>query len=121
MTLEALATKWLSVSAKTHKDHSNNESRVRKLFGDELKQVGRQWVLTTGARYGMPRTLRTHELTQAMLTELKAQRMAEGSSAGTINREMSLLQSLLGFAESLGAPMPPKPIKWSHETTVPRP
>ena len=48
-----------------------------------------------------------------MLSTLKAERMAEGSSAGTINREMSLLQSLLGFGESIGAPMPSVPIKWS--------
>jgi integrase len=113
ITMWALAQSWLTASKATHKDHRNNESRVRKLFGIELQQRGRTWVECPGARFGIPKDLMTHQVSQAMLSALKTRRLEEGCKAGTINREMSLLQSLMGFAESLGCPAPLVPIKWS--------
>ncbi|VVE55818.1 hypothetical protein PHO31112_05032 [Pandoraea horticolens] len=67
---------WLEASEISHK---NNESRVRKLFGDELRQVGNRWEMVEGARYGLPKTLMVHEVTQATLVELKGARLCEGN------------------------------------------
>jgi integrase len=113
MTLHAVAGKWLDASALNHKDHRNNESRVRKLFGDELKQKGKEWELVEGARYGLSKTLMVHEITQGTLADLKAARQGEENTPGTINREISLVQTLMGFAASLTVVMPTKPIVWS--------
>ncbi len=119
MSMWDLAQSWLTASRATHKDFRNNESRVRKLFGTELQQKGREWVEKPGGRYGITKGLKTHEITQALLSTLKAERIKEGCKAGTINREMSLLQSLLGFAESLGAPSLPRRSSGAPGTTVP--
>lgn len=113
LTLHEVATKWLGASKLHHRDHRNNESRVRKLFGDELVQKGREWVLVEGNRYGLSKTLMVHELTQGILADLKAERQKEENSSGTINREISLVQTLMGYAQSLSVVMPAKPIIWS--------
>jgi hypothetical protein len=113
-TLYEIALKWLEASETTHADHKNNLSRVRKLFGDELVQKGREWVLVEGNRPGLPKTLMVHEITQETLVMLKAARLKEGNSAATINREISLVQSLMGYAQSLSIVMPTKPIIWSE-------
>ncbi|WP_261503555.1 tyrosine-type recombinase/integrase [Burkholderia multivorans] len=113
LSLYQVAEKWLAASEITHRDHKNNTSRVRKLFGDELVQVGRTWELVEGNRYGLPKTLMVHELTQGHLIELKSRRMAEGNSPATINREISLVQTLVGYAASLNVVMPSKAIIWS--------
>lgn len=113
-TLYAIALKWLEASETTHADHKNNLSRVRKLFGDELVQEGRAWVLKEGNRPGLPKDLMIHEITQETLVTLKGHRMKEGNSAATINREISLVQSLMGYAQSLSIVMPTKPIVWSE-------
>ncbi|MCE4059887.1 site-specific integrase [Pandoraea sputorum] len=112
-TLHAMAEQWLDASEITHADHKNNVSRVRKLFGDELQQRGKVWQLAEGARYGLPKALLVNEMTQAALVELKAERIREGSSAGTINREITLVRTLMGYAASLNVLMPSKPIIWS--------
>lgn len=112
-TVHAIAQQWLEASEVTHKDHKNNASRVRKLFGEELRQVGKDWELVEGARYGLPKTLMVHEVTQATLIELKAARLREENSGATINREISLVQTLMGYAASLNVVMPSKPIIWS--------
>lgn len=113
-TLYAVALKWLETSKFIHADQHNNASRVRKLFGDNLRQSGRVWKLTEGARYGLPKTLMIHEITQATLLELKAARLSEENAAATINREISLVRTLLDYAASLDVVMPPKPIVWSN-------
>lgn len=113
MTVYALAQQWLAASEITHKDHKNNASRVRKLFGEELKQKGKTWELVEGARYGLPKSLMIHEVTQATLIELKSARLREENSGATINREISLVQTLMGYAASLNVVMPTKPIIWS--------
>lgn len=115
MTLYALAQAWLSVSAQTHRDHHNNVSRVRKLFGDELRQVRwQQWQLVRGTRHGLSRDLLVASLTQAHLVGLKAARLKEGVSFATVNREMALVQSLIGFANSLNVLTPNPPLVWSY-------
>lgn len=114
MTLHALAQSWLAVSELTHRDHRNNVSRVRKLFGDELRQVWGGWQLTVGARYGLPKDLSVEELSQEHLVRLKAARLAEGVTAATVNREMSLVQTLIGYAKSLSVVTPNPPLVFSH-------
>lgn len=114
MTLYGLAESWLSVSELTHRDHRNNVSRVRKLFGDELRQVRGQWELTVGARHGIAKDLPVEGLTQEHLVRLKAARLAEGVSAATVNREMSLVQTLIGYAKSLSVVTPNPPLVFSH-------
>lgn len=115
MTLYALAQAWLSVSEKTHRDYRNNVSRVRKLFGDELRQVRwQQWRLVEGIRPGLPRDLPVASLTQAHLVGLKAARLNEGVSFATVNREIALVQTLIGFANSLNVLTPDPPLVWSY-------
>lgn len=114
MSLHEVALKWLEASEVMHKDHKNNLSRVRKLFGDELVQKGREWVLVEGKRPGLSRDLMVHDITQGTLVDLKTARMGEGNSPATINREISLVQSLMGYAQSLSVVMPAKPIIWSE-------
>lgn len=116
MTVSDLAIKWLESSQMALRDHTNNESRVRKLFGDELKQKGHNnWVLVVGARKGLSRDLMVHEVTQDTLMTLKASRVTEGNSAATINRELSLIQTLMGYAEALNVVLPARPIVWSQK------
>ncbi|MDR5812036.1 site-specific integrase [Caballeronia sp. LZ033] len=114
MSLYEVAQKWLVASEITHTDHKNNLSRVRKLFGDEMQQRGTSWVLAEGARPGLSKDLMVHEVSQAVLVDLKNKRLTEKNSAGTINRELSLVQALMGYAQSLGVVMPSKPIVWSE-------
>ena len=115
MTLSALADSWLSMSEKTHRDHRNNISRVRKLFGDKLSQgKGRQWRLTPGARWGMPRNINVADLTQAHLVELKNARLGEGVSFATVNREIALMQTLVGYAKSISVLTPEPSLIWTH-------
>jgi len=114
-TLYWLAQEWLKASEINHKDHRNNQSRVRKLFGDELQMQGRDWVLVEGARAGLPKDLLVQDLTQEMLTRLKTSRLAEGVAPATVNREMSLVQSLIGYAPSLSVVTPNPPIVWSNK------
>lgn len=114
-TLYDLAQAWLSVSEKTHRDHRNNVSRVRKLFGGRLHQTRWQhWHLVEGSRAGLPRDLHVASLTQAHLIELKAARLKEGASFATVNREIALAQTLIGFAKSLNVLTPDPPLVWSY-------
>lgn len=115
MTVFDLAQAWLKTSSTTHADYKGNVSRVRKLFGGEMQQQGTTWVEVEDARYGLQKDLMTHDLTQAMLMDLRNARIDEGCAPGTINREMSLLQSLMGYAESLSVVRPERPIVWSHK------
>lgn len=115
LTLYELAQSWLCVSERLHRDHRNNISRVRKLFGDELRAVRWQkWQLVEGTRPGLPRDLPVASLTQAHLVALKAARLKEGVSFATVNREMALVQTLVGFANSLNVLTPDPPLVWSY-------
>lgn len=130
MTLYALAQKWLAASKITLKDTRVNESRVRKLFGDgmEWRRTGQRvpnaagqqvheykWVLVEGLRKGLSKTMLVHEVTQMALMDLKTKRMEEGMAAATINREVALVQTLLGYAASLDVVVPAKSIVWSNK------
>jgi integrase len=113
MTLYEVSKKWLEVSEMTHRDHQSNLSRARKLFGAECQRRGAEWVLVEGARFGLPKTLMVHDITQSMLHDLKAARVAEGNTTATINRELGLIHTLMGYAKSLDIVMPSKEIVWS--------
>jgi integrase len=133
MMLGDLAAAWLESARIAHRDWKNDESRVRKLFGRTLKEVrtvdagkvvGRDWVETqatyphpiTGEevpRFALDPSLKVHELSQALMLELRDARYREGNSPATINREMALVQSLLSYAESLQVVTPQPPLKFS--------
>jgi integrase len=115
MTVFDLAHAWLKTTEYTHKDHKGNVSRVRKLFGNELRQQGKEWVEVPGARFGISKTLMVHDVKQGLLLELRDARIEEDCAPATINREMSLLQSLMGYAESMSVVMPERPIVWSQK------
>jgi integrase len=115
-TLWEVAQKWLASSEHALKDHKNNVSRVRKLFGIEMVQEGKgNWVEVEGKRYGLSKTLYVHEVTQDTLMTLRDTRVREGNSPATINREMSLMQSLMGYAADMRCVMPAVPIVWSQK------
>lgn len=122
MTLHALAQQWLKITETTHRDKKVNQSRVRKLFGDQMElrcaKDGREWVLIPDARPGLSKDLMVHELTQAHLMTLKAERLAEGVAPGTFNREVSLVQALIGYAKSIAVLTPEVPIVWSSRRNV---
>ena len=67
-----------------------------------------------GARPGLPRDLPVASLTQAHLVSLKGARLSEGVSFATINREMALVQSPIGYANSLNVLTPEPPLVWSY-------
>ncbi|SPA50636.1 tyrosine-type recombinase/integrase [Cupriavidus taiwanensis] len=119
LTLYVVAQMWLTETQKVLSDTRNNASRVRKLFGTELVWTkikghpdGGEWTPRENARYGLSKTMMVDELTQADLLSLKRERLTEGNSPSTINREMALVQSLLGFAEAMGVSMPARAIIW---------
>lgn len=99
-TLGEVADLWLQhVSALTSKDHDNNITRVRKLFGERKEKGGE---VKAGARPGLKRDLELQRLTSAMLVDLKESRIAEGIQPSTINRELALVQALLRYAKAKG-------------------
>ncbi|MEJ8822241.1 site-specific integrase [Variovorax humicola] len=115
-TLGSLGDMWLAASKEHHRDAGNNASRLRKLFGEELQrdpETPKAWKLVEGARAGLPRDLPVHELTQGMLMTLKGKRKTEGNTQSTINREISLLQSLFKFAAAHNIVLPNPAIQWS--------
>lgn len=113
MTLYALAESWLKASERVHRDYRNNISRVRKLFGDELRQVRGRWQLASDVRPGLPKDITVAALTQTHLVNLKAARLKEGLSFATVNREIALVQTLIGYAASLMILTPEPPLVWS--------
>lgn len=115
LTMGGLADLWLQASESSHRDFKNNASRVRKLFGEELELVKGSWVLKVEARAGLDRDLPVQDLTQEHLHRLKAERIKEGNSPSTFNREVSLVQSLLGYAKTLNIVLPAQAIIWSQK------
>lgn len=104
LALHAVAQMWLKEAVRSHPDPADCTRRVRKLFG-----IG----AAHGAHYALPKTLMVHELTQTTLEELKAARERDGGDGTTINRELSMLQTLLAYAQWLGASMPmPGRLDW---------
>ncbi|OUL98768.1 hypothetical protein [Variovorax sp. JS1663] len=93
-----VAESWLARSASALKDHKNNVSRIRKLFGREMRLVGETWTECTSGRYGLPINMTIRELTAEVVEELKAARIREGQSPATIAREESLVRMLIEHA-----------------------
>lgn len=113
VTLGTVAEQWLAESATQHRNHTNNVYRVRKLFGDSTRRINGVWTVVEGTRPGLSRAMPVRELRQDHLARLKTARIAEGNAPATWNRELSLIQSLIGFAESRGAVLPERPIRWT--------
>lgn len=112
VTLEQLATMWLKASEDVHADHRNNISRVRKLFGSGLQKVNADWLEVADIRFGLPRDLMVHELDQRTMSLMRDARIREGNSPGTINREIALVQAMIGYAESVKIVTPTPSIQW---------
>lgn len=107
-SLWGVAQSWLAMSEKTLADHQGNLSRVRKLFGREMRLNGGKWEETDSGRYGFPKSLTVREVTPRLLENLRSARKQQGNSAGTIEREMALMHSLLAH---VGVRSPYKPFK----------
>jgi integrase len=87
-TLRDLGEVWYLREGSKSRDARNNRSRLDKLFGypDETD---------TQHRYGLSLDLKVHELCDKHLASLVDAREREGNAPGTINRELSLIQTLL--------------------------
>lgn len=93
------------------RDLRSDQSRARKLFGIEKKLDGS---LVEGARFGLSRDLLLRDLETSALTELIDERVAEGNSGGTINRELALVQAVLTWARDRRYELPPDPINFAR-------
>jgi integrase len=120
LTLGEVAEKWLDSARIAHRDWKNDESRVRKLFGRTLvegAEVPAVYVDSQGQqrpRFSLSPSLPLHELSQALLLQLRDARHTEGNSPATINREMALVQSLVAYAkDALKAVTPQPPLVFS--------
>lgn len=110
LLLYEVAGSWLAHSKAALQDHKGNISRVRKLFGREMRlAVGGEWVEMNNARYGLSQETRILDLTPSLLQMLRCARVNEGASAATIERELSLLRVLEAHAETMRPP-PPEPV-----------
>lgn len=107
-----VAQSWLEWSERTLADHTGNLSRVRKLFGREMRLVGAKWQEVDSGRFGLLKTTTVGEVTPEVLEALRNARRHEGGSPATIEREMALLQSVLSH---VGARLPYKPAKRARE------
>ncbi len=101
--LGPVADAWMKQeAARNLRSLKKNESRVRKLFGETVDPVTQK----PENRFGLSRDLYVHQLSNAVLAKLKERRIAEGNKLSTIDREMSLVQSLLKYAKDTGARVP---------------
>jgi len=106
-----VAQSWMTATRDTHADHKGNASRVRKLFGREMRLIGDAWTEVAGGRYGLPMDTKVREVTREVLESLRTAREREGNSGETIGREMSLVRVLLAHAVTcpkLGEGVPTK-------------
>ncbi len=98
------AQAWLAHSAKYLRDHRGNLTRVRKLFGCEMRLLpSGSWVEIKSNRHGLPLTTQIRAVTPELLAELTLARAAEGATAGTIEREISLLRTIIAHANQARA------------------
>lgn len=115
LTIGEVSEKWLESARIAHRDWKNDESRVRKLFGRALvegAEITATYVDAKGEqrpRFGLSPSLPLHELSQALLLQLRDARHAEGNSPATINREMALVQSLVAYGSSVLKAVTPQP------------
>jgi integrase len=94
-TLGAAADAWFEDEGKLLADADNNQSRIRKLFGERIVRPGYD---ESAKRYGLSRDLLLHELTNEDITKVVRARRKEGNKSGTINREIALVQSIVRHA-----------------------
>jgi integrase len=88
MTIEELGEAWYAAEGSKLADARNNRSRLNKLLGkledpDSHKRMP-----------GLPLNRKVHQLTEMDLERMVEDRMDRGNAPGTINRELSLLQSI---------------------------
>jgi len=111
VTLGDAASGWLADEGSRMADAENNESRVRKLFGEAKGPRG----VETGRRFGLSRALHVHQLSNTHLTQLRRARRDEGNSDATINREIALIQAVLRYADKkLRAQMPAEALDFAE-------
>lgn len=96
ITIGAAAEAWLTEKGERLADAKNNTSRVRKLFGETLTEKG-----VVKDRYGLSRDQLLHRLCDEDLVKLRSARLREGNADATINREVSLLQSIVRHCRRL--------------------
>jgi hypothetical protein len=99
--LDDVAQSWLAYSATALQDHKGNVSRVRKLFGREMRLMDQTWEEVDSGRFGLPLNTCIRDVTPELLAHLQGARAREGFSAGTIDRELSLVRSLVEHAGTL--------------------
>lgn len=100
------ARSWLKESAATRADYRNDLSRVRKLFGREMRLEGDHWCEFASSRAGLDRSTSISEVTPELVQRLALARVDEGNSPATIARERSLINALLTHAEKVGGITP---------------
>lgn len=103
-TLWDAAQSWLATTNLG--DHKGNLSRVRKLFGMEMRLVNGLWREVASERFALSKTVTVAEMSHGVLEELKEARTREGSSAATVARELSLLRVLLAHAQTMTGTQP---------------
>lgn len=86
-------------------DNRMTVSRARKILGGDLPEFPLNPARHPGGtaypfeeRFALDRALPLHEVTAGTVARLRAARMNEGSAPGTINREVSLLQTVYNRA-----------------------
>lgn len=98
-TLWDAAQSWLVTTNLG--DQKGNLSRVRKLFGTEMRLDDGLWREVPSNRFSLPRTITVAEMSPAVLEDLRESRRREGYSKGTIAQELSLLRVLLVHAQTM--------------------
>jgi integrase len=89
-TVERAVLGWYAHQGSKLKDARNNKSRIDKLLG------------AGGLDPAMP----LDKLELKLLAQLKDRRIEGGNKPGTVNRELALVQSVLGYAKTRGALVP---------------
>lgn len=102
-TLKQAVDLWLAWADVNLSDPRHYHGIARKLFG-----VTRMKGQDVKNRWGLEPSKELHQLCQADLMDLVDQRQQEGLSNATINRELSLIQSVLTWAKPRRFVMPPE-------------
>lgn len=101
LNISDVAQSWLAYSESALRDHKGNLSRVRKLFGREMRLIGETWTEVDSGRYGLSRDAQLRDVTPGLMAQLTNARASEGASKGTIEREISLVKALVAHAPLL--------------------
>jgi len=101
ITLRDLGEAWWTREGQHQADARNNRARLDKLFGYERR--GDHMAHT---RWGLSVGLKVQQLCDSHLTSLVDARQDEGNANGTINRELSLVQSILRHGRRMKVRLP---------------